>query len=29
MNGGVNPAETTAENDDSFLARFIRYRIHH
>jgi hypothetical protein len=21
MNGGINPAETTAENDDSFFAR--------
>jgi hypothetical protein len=29
MNGGVDPAETAAENDDSFLARLIGYRIDH
>jgi hypothetical protein len=29
MNGGINPAETTTENDDSFLARLISYRIDH
>jgi hypothetical protein len=23
MNGGINSAETTAENDDSFFARLI------
>jgi hypothetical protein len=29
MNGGINPAEPTAENDDSLLARHVSYRIGH
>ncbi|MDX6711188.1 MAG: hypothetical protein QOH96_2204, partial [Blastocatellia bacterium] len=29
MNGGINPAETTTENDDSLFAPIIGYRIDH
>jgi len=29
MNGRINTAETTTENDDSFLMRLISYRIDH
>jgi hypothetical protein len=29
MNRGINPAETTTENDDSLLPRLIGYRIDH
>jgi hypothetical protein len=29
MKGGINPAETTAKNDDAMFAPIIRYRIDH
>src|SRR5712692_9381413 len=29
MNGGINPTETTAENDNSFFARLIRWLVDH